>query len=193
MERTFRRAVTGHDRNGKSIFIMDGTVPITARPGGAGVAVTELWKTFSSPADNTGSEETTGKQFQLLPTKNGSVFRIVEYQPDSLRSKADHVAQFRDMDAPEARDVAARHFGFHRTNTIDFAIVLSGEIYALMDEGEVLLNAGDVLVQRGTNHAWSNRTNEPVRIAFVLIDALPAVGSAPSSDKLGSPEVDGRS
>ena len=66
-----------------------------------------------------------------------------------------------------------RHPGFHKTSSVDYAIVLSGEIYALMDEGEVLLRAGDVLVQRGTHHAWSNRSDEPARLAFVLIDAEP--------------------
>ena len=66
-----------------------------------------------------------------------------------------------------------RHPGFHKTSSVDYAIVLSGEIYALMDEGEVLLKAGDVLVQRGTNHAWSNRTDAPAYLAFVLIDAAP--------------------
>jgi naringenin degradation protein FdeH len=66
-----------------------------------------------------------------------------------------------------------RHPGFHKTSSVDYAIVLAGEIYALMDEGEVLLRAGDVLVQRGTNHAWSNRSSEPARLAFVLIDATP--------------------
>jgi hypothetical protein len=66
-----------------------------------------------------------------------------------------------------------RHPGFHKTSSVDYAIVLSGEIYALMDEGEVLLKAGDVLVQSGTNHAWSNRTDEPAYLAFVLIDAEP--------------------
>jgi len=66
-----------------------------------------------------------------------------------------------------------RHPGFHKTSSVDYAIVLSGEIYAMMDEGEVLLRAGDVLVQRGTHHAWSNRTDEPARLAFVLIDAEP--------------------
>ncbi len=72
----------------------------------------------------------------------------------------------RDLDNP-------RHPGFHKTASLDYAIVLSGEIYALLDEGEVLLRAGDVLIQRGTNHAWSNRTGEPARVAFVLIDAHP--------------------
>ena len=67
----------------------------------------------------------------------------------------------------------ARHPGFHKTASVDYAIVLSGEIYALMDEGETLLKQGDVLVQRGTNHAWSNRSDAPAVLAFVLIGAEP--------------------
>jgi uncharacterized cupin superfamily protein len=66
-----------------------------------------------------------------------------------------------------------RHPGFHKTNSIDYAIVLAGEIHAMMDEGEVRLRAGDVLIQRGTNHAWSNRTDKPAILAFVLVDADP--------------------
>jgi quercetin dioxygenase-like cupin family protein len=105
------------------------------------------------------------------------VFRIIEYPPDKQRRAAleqqrtsaddgsGHGAAF-DRGSP-------RHPGFHQTSSVDYAIVLSGEIYALMDEGEVLLKAGDVLVQRGTNHAWSNRTDEPAYLAFVLIDAEP--------------------
>jgi hypothetical protein len=102
------------------------------------------------------------------------VFRIVEYPPDRLRiptlrgdaHDATHEGYTRDL-----KNV--RHPGFHKTASTDYAIVLSGEIYALMDEGEVLLKAGDVLIQRGTNHAWSNRTDESAYIAFVLIDARP--------------------
>jgi len=77
------------------------------------------------------------------------------------------------MEASDAIDHNARHFGFHKTRTLDYAIVLDGEIYAMMDEGECLLKPGDVLVQRGTNHAWSNRTDAPAYLAFVLIDATP--------------------
>ena len=67
----------------------------------------------------------------------------------------------------------ARHAGFHKTDTIDYAIVIEGEIVALMDEGEKLMKQGDVLIQRGTNHAWANRTDKPARVAFILIDAKP--------------------
>jgi quercetin dioxygenase-like cupin family protein len=68
---------------------------------------------------------------------------------------------------------ASRHPMMHRTQTVDYAIVLSGEIWALMDSGETKMKAGDILVQRGTNHAWSNRSNKPCLVAFVLIDAKP--------------------
>ena len=75
------------------------------------------------------------------------------------------------MGAQAAPADKRRHPGMHKTKTLDYAIVLAGEIYAVLDEGEVLLRAGDVLVQQGTNHAWSNRTDKPATIAFVLLDA----------------------
>jgi mannose-6-phosphate isomerase-like protein (cupin superfamily) len=183
MGKPIRRIVTGHDREGRSVFVLDEASPVMVRPGGAGVAVTDLWETTATPADN--SQMATAHPFRLLPPANGSVFRIVEYQPDTVRRHADHDAQFREMQAADARDRGAQHFGFHKTNTVDYAIVLSGEIYAIMDDGEALMRAGDVLVQRGTSHAWSNRTTEPVRIAFVLIDAVPVsidTGATPGGD-----------
>jgi hypothetical protein len=173
---TIRRFVTGHDSAGKSQFILNGAVPPTVNVSSGGTRVTNLWETTSCPADNSGNAETTDRQFRLPPAPNGSIFRIVEYPPDAARIAVLQEQPAHD-DAGEGytRDFGhARHPGFHKTATIDYAIVLSGEIYALMDEGEELLRAGDVLVQRGTNHAWSNRTNETVNVAFVLIDARPA-------------------
>jgi hypothetical protein len=177
MPRTFRRLVTGHNVQGKSIFLMDGPAPVVHSRGTGATTSTEFWVTNGSPADNFGSDDPTVSQPRRLPPpNNGTVFRVVEYPPDSQR-----VAALRAPDSTHdarsegyVRDLAnARHPGFHKTDSIDYAIVLSGEIYALMDEGEVLLKAGDVLIQRGTSHAWSNRTDEPCCIAFVLIDAKP--------------------
>jgi hypothetical protein len=171
-----RRFVTGHDSAGKSLFILNGVVPPTVSVNSGGTRVTNLWETTSCPADNSGNAETTDRPFRLPPAPNGSIFRIVEYPPDAgriavLQGQPAHD----DVGEGYTRDFGhARHPGFHKTATIDYAIVLSGEIYALMDEGEELLRAGDVLVQRGTNHAWSNRTNQTVSVAFVLIDARPA-------------------
>jgi mannose-6-phosphate isomerase-like protein (cupin superfamily) len=175
MPRPFRRVVTGHDANGRSIFVADGPAPTVFDRGAGATAVTELWETAATPASNMGNADPTlGKPQRLPPPKNGSKFRVVEYPPDSRRVAALHGVSHDSKSEGYVRDlVNKRHPGFHKTATIDYAIVLSGEIYALMDEGEVLLKAGDVLIQRGTSHAWSNRTEQPCCIAFVLIDAEP--------------------
>jgi hypothetical protein len=179
MPRPIRRVVTGHNAQGKAIFISDGPAPAVYDRGSGATAVTELWETGSTPASNAGNGDPThGAPQRLPPPKNGSKFRVVEYPPDSKRVAAIHAAGAETHANAKSegyvRDVAnKRHPGFHKTDTIDYAIVLNGEIYALMDEGEVLLKAGDVLIQRGTNHAWSNRTEQPCCIAFVLIDAEP--------------------
>jgi len=175
--RPFRRVVTGHNAQGRSIFVFDGPAPAVFDRGAGATAVTEFWETGATPASNAGNADPTlGQPQRLPPPKNGSKFRVVEYPPDSKR-----VAHLRAPSSAHdaksegyVRDLGnARHPGFHKTSTIDYAIVLSGEIYALMDEGEVLLKQGDVLIQRGTSHAWSNRTEQPCCIAFVLIDAEP--------------------
>jgi len=175
MQKKIRRVVTGHSAEGKSIFIMDGPSPHVFSRGTGSVVVTDLWETHGTPADNRGNEDSISRPFRLPPPKNGSVLRIIEYPPDKQRVPA--LAHERDAAADgsgrhEALDRGnPRHPGFHKTSSTDYAIVLSGEIVALMDEGEVILKAGDVLIQRGTNHAWSNQTDEPANVAFVLIDA----------------------
>jgi hypothetical protein len=177
MRQPVRRVVTGHDASGRSVFIMDGAAPhVYCRSPGSAI-VTELWETRSSPADSSSAAETTDHQFRLPPPKSGTVFRIIEYPPDKERLAALE-AQRREPDEGSGHGAAfdrskPRHPGFHKTNSVDYAIVLAGEIHALLDEGEVRLTAGDVLVQRGTNHAWSNRTDEPAVLAFVLVDAKP--------------------
>jgi hypothetical protein len=177
MPKPIRRVVTGHNAAGRSVFIMDAPAPHVYQRSPGSAVVTELWETRTMPADNGDDAEATDHPFRLAPPKNGTVFRVIEYPPDRQRlaalererASADdgsgHGAAF-DRGSP-------RHPGFHKTNSVDYAIVLSGEIYALMDEGEVLLKAGDVLVQRGTNHSWSNRADESAYVAFVLIDAEP--------------------
>ena len=177
MAKPVRRVVTGHNAAGKSIFVADSASPhVFSRRKGSAV-VTELWRTRETPADNRGSQDAIDDNFRLPPPKDGSVFRIIDYPPDTERLAA-LVEEHAAPDDGSGRSAAldrnnARHLGFHKTASIDYAIVLSGEIYALMDEGEVLLKAGDVLIQRGTNHAWSNRTDEPCTVAFILIDAEP--------------------
>ena len=180
MPRPIRRVVTGHNAQGKAVFIADGPAPAVYDRGPGATAVTELWETRATPASNAGNADPTvgrpaapaAAEARLeIPRRRVSAGLASGSRPCMRHSSA------QDANAKSegyVRDVAnKRHPGFHKTATIDYAIVLSGEIYALMDEGELLLKTGDVLIQRGTNHAWSNRTNEPCSVAFVLIDADP--------------------
>jgi mannose-6-phosphate isomerase-like protein (cupin superfamily) len=175
MPKQIRRVVTGHDAAGRSIFIADSPTPhVFSRTKGSAI-VHEVWETARTPADNRGNDDAIRRGHRLAPPKNGTVFRVIEYPPDTERLAA--IAHEDTLpDDGSGRAAASdrnnpRHPGFHKTATVDYAIVLSGEIFALMDDGEVLLRAGDVLVQRGTNHAWSNRTGENAIVAFVLVDA----------------------
>lgn len=141
-----RRVVTGHDVNGRAVVKIDEITqnPPSGRPGRSACVV---WTTAGFPVDNTGDED-GGKRPVGTTLKNGTVFRAVEFAPG----------------------VAPRN---HRTDSIDYAVVLSGEIDMELDASIVHLKAGDVLVQRGTIHNWVNRGTKPCVIAFVLIDAKP--------------------
>ena len=174
MTRPMRRVVTGHDAHGKSIIIMDGPSPhVLEIPGMPGLALTNLWVTDRAPAANAGSGDAAACPVVLEPAARGTIFRVVDFPPDrDLMGKVDRGKAFDAMGAGHAMDRSeSRHPGMHKTHTVDYALVLDGEIWALMDEGETLLKAGDCLVQRGTNHAWSNRTDKPCRMAFILINA----------------------
>ena len=175
MLKPIRRVVTGHDARGQSIILSDGPSPHTLTiPGQPNFGLTNLWITNGAPADNVGTADAAAVPVVLEPPPNGSIFRVVEFPPDQSLAGFDRKAAFDAMGAGHAMDAdASRHPGMHKTATIDYAIVLSGEIWALMDEGETLLRAGDMLVQRGTNHAWSNRGTVPCFVAFILISARP--------------------
>jgi hypothetical protein len=172
-----RRIVTGHNAKGKSVILSDGPSPhVLSIPGVPTFGLTNLWVTDGAPADNSGSADAAKRPVVLEPPQSGTIFRVVEFPPDAtLAGTFDRKAAFEGMGAGHAMDEdASRHPGMHKTNTVDYAIVLSGEIWALMDEGETLMRAGDVLVQRGTNHAWSNRSSAPCLVAFILVSARPA-------------------
>ena len=173
-----RRVVTGHDAAGKAIVISDGFTPVVKtdplRPGYRG---TDIWKTAAMPVPITGSETdpTLGLR-PLLPAPNGTTIRITELGPETeeLRTlSADKVrAVFEGASAGSASTFkeGARHPLMHRTETIDYAVVLEGEITLVLDDQDVVLKTGDVVVQRGNNHSWSNRSGKVVRMLYVLID-----------------------
>jgi len=140
-----RRIVTGHDAKGRAVILFDGAAPnVKRRP--SGLVSTLLWTTDESPADTVRSDDRSAREIGIPPPEHGSIFRIVDF-PAGAKGE------------------------MHRTRSIDYAVVMEGEIDMLLPEGEVHLRAGDVLVQQATDHAWENRGKANCRIAFILIDA----------------------
>jgi hypothetical protein len=176
MVERIRRVVTGHDRDGKSIFIMDGKAPnVLEMKSMPGVALTDLWRTTTSPALNSGNKDAAAGRIKLEPPESGTILRIVEFPPDAAwRKTADAKAAFASIGAGGAPDHGSGDPMMHTTATVDYIIVLKGEIHAILDKGEKLLKQGDILVQRGTNHSWSVRGGEPCVIAAILVSARPA-------------------
>jgi mannose-6-phosphate isomerase-like protein (cupin superfamily) len=180
MGREIRRVVTGHDENGKAVCVSDGVATnILQRPSRPGVTLTNLWQCTGTPAEYDAAEETVDGPFVLHPPKDGSVFRIVEFEPEDSEviKTLDGKAAFAEMGAGDNIVENARHPFMHRTDSVDYAVVLTGEITMLLDDSDVQLKAGDVVVQRGTNHAWSNRGKETCQIAFILVDAVAKRGA----------------
>ncbi len=159
MDFPIRRVVTGHDKEGKAIVLFDeiSKTAISRRPGQTGCVV---WTTEGFPVNNDGSADDGAREVQTgLP--NGTILRVNKFDPG----------------------VTPR---MHRTDTIDYAIVMSGAIDMTLDDGLVVpLKAGDVLVQRGTIHNWINNHAEPCMIAFILIDAKPVEIDGKRLDKTG--------
>lgn len=175
MPHRIRRVVTGHDKAGNSVFVMDGKAPnVLEMASMPGVALTDLWRTRTSPASNSGSADAAKGRIKLEPPAEGTILRIVEFPPDAKWRKSANAAKaFKSIGAGGAPDHASADAMMHATATVDYIIVLKGEIWAILDKGEKLLKQGDILIQRGTNHSWSVRTKEPCVIAAVLIGARP--------------------
>jgi mannose-6-phosphate isomerase-like protein (cupin superfamily) len=176
MLKPIRRIVTGHDAQGRSVIATDGPSPhALAMVDSPAFGLTDLWVTHESPADNAGAADPAARKIVLEPPPRGTIFRVVEFPPDAqIAGKMDAAKVFDAIGARDAHDPASsRHAAMHRTRSVDYAIILSGEIWAVMDVGETLMRAGDCLIQRGTKHSWSNRSNGPCLVAFILVDAKP--------------------
>ena len=170
-----RRVVTGHDAEGKSMLLMDGPAPNVKEIGSMpGLALTDLWETKGAPGRNEGAADNAERAVRLEPPRNGTILRIVEFPPDAQSpSRTEAREAFRSIGAGHAADRHSSDPMMHKTATVDYIIVLRGEIHAIMERGETLLKAGDILVQRGTNHSWRVRGNEPCIVAVVLVSAAP--------------------
>ena len=144
----FRRIVTTHDADGKSTILIDGDATNQKFPSDK-ISSTMMWSTDASPTGIAGNEDEGARILGSAPPANGSRFTMMEFLPGN----AGHL---------------------HRTDTVDYVICIAGEIDMFLDGSQfVTLRAGDVLIQRGTNHSWVNRSDQPCRLAVVLLDALP--------------------
>ena len=154
---SIRRIVTGHDPNGKAVVCIDGPAPRQNFPD-SHICATHLWVTDETPTDLLSSEDAGERVRGTTPPAGGTAFAIVDIQPgNSLPPQ-------------------------HRTDTLDYVICMAGEVEMQLDDATVSMKAGDVMIQRGTNHAWVNRGSVPVRLAFVLVDGKPKrAGSLGSS------------
>src|SRR4051812_9772634 len=164
-----RRIVTGH-RDGKSVVLFDSAAPNQKLRQASGLVSTLLWVTEETPADISGTQDRSLREIGVPPPPNGTIFRVVDFPPEGTARSRDAI--LKEMGVSDAG--GARHATMHRTRSVDYAIVLEGEIDMLLDDSEVRLKAGDVLVQQATNHAWVNRGAQTCRMAFVLVDAKEA-------------------
>lgn len=173
MVESVRRVVTGHNRDDRSIIVSDEAV----LPNNVDHEVV-IWATEQTPVNNSGDPKPPRSAHPLEPPEGGSVMRIVEFPPESaladlnIEQRREFMAElFEKMGAAHTRIDTSRSPGMHKTRTLDYIILLSGELTLLLDEGEVTLKPFDVVINRGGNHDWINRGSESARIAAVLIDA----------------------
>lgn len=166
--RPVRRIVTDTNAAGRSYIKYDDNAPNAFwEPGRPAAHV--LWATGAARAPG---DEPAPKGYKFpFHSAGGSILRVADFAPDTFYNQ-EELLKF--LDESGVRDNKnPRHFWFHKTESLDYAIVLEGEIYAMMDEDEVLMRQGDILIQRATNHSWSNRSDKPCRMAFVLLDLVP--------------------
>lgn len=171
------RVVTGHDARGRAVVTSSGPLPtvveVAAIPG---TVFHEVWSTAHTPAPISNAADPTLGPLALPPPAGGTRIRFVDIPPDTadfLAHGADRMqAAFAQIGDAQASTVEASspHPLMHRTESVDYGVVIEGELTLVLDEGEVQLQAGSVVVQRGTNHAWANRSGRTCRMLFVLID-----------------------
>jgi mannose-6-phosphate isomerase-like protein (cupin superfamily) len=180
-----KRVVTGHDAHGNAVIAIEGPPPVTPELSHIpGTVFYEIWNTNQMPVPIDNGPDPTARPLRIPPTPNGSVIRFVDIPPDTpeflAQGAARMAAAFKEVGSHDASTVKADspHPLMHRTESVDYGIVIEGEITLIVDQGESLLRAGDVVVQRGTNHAWANRSGKMARMVFVLLDGTYEPGIA---------------
>jgi mannose-6-phosphate isomerase-like protein (cupin superfamily) len=173
-----RRIVTGHDADGRSIIASDTPPQRRESMSPRGPHLYEIWNTRETPARiDRNDEEPPEAKLTLAPPPRGTRIRVCDFEPESVVGGLDAGAarkQFERIGGGHAFTGVGvpRHPLMHRTESIDYGIVLEGEITLILDNQETVVRAGDVVVQRGTNHAWANRGKGVCRMAFVLVDGV---------------------
>ena len=169
-----RRVITGHDNDGKSIIILDG--PPACSIGEDVGGLFELWNTDGNPINTKDRIDRADSEIILSPPRNGSKFRYFQINPtpegvpmDVMQDMA--AEAFKKIGASHHRVDTSKHPAMHKTDTIDYIILLKGDVTLILDQEEVDIKPHDVVVQRGTNHAWVNNGNEPALLIAILIDS----------------------
>jgi mannose-6-phosphate isomerase-like protein (cupin superfamily) len=177
MTQQVRTVVTGHDASGQSRVASDyvsgpGARNVFVPAQDANVCLTNIW-TFDKVPTSLDSAVLEASEFTLKPASGGAIFRYLEIPPESTRRYEGFEDYFKQMGGGGdlAQGAKKKHPAMHRTKTVDILVVLKGEIWLVLDEEEVLIKEGDFVVQRATNHAWSNRTEQPCTMALILVDA----------------------
>jgi mannose-6-phosphate isomerase-like protein (cupin superfamily) len=167
-----RRVVTGLNADNRSFALFDSQVPFKAPASGSPRAA--LWVTDSAPAGFSWKDDAALKPAGFCPSAGGTALRVVEFlplTPDAEAKLPPNMVMNVVGDCAPARGVPVKHPLMHRTRTVDYGVVMSGEIDLILDDATVHLKAGDVVVQQATNHRWINHGAAPARVLFVLVDA----------------------
>ena len=166
-----RRVVTGQDKDGRSVVIDDRRLPVSGRVG--------VWFTGPGPSRNDSDESVTFHPTKLEPPPGGTTVRIVEAAPAEARPPPTSFAErrqrsrerFRSMDAEHVLVDSDKHPSMHRSRTTDYLYLLEGELTLILDDEEVILRPNDIVIQRGTTHAWVNRGKTVARWILIMVDA----------------------
>ena len=160
-----RRVISGLDPDGKSTIVTDENT--ATRIASAPRTVCDLWRLDSLPA-HIGDNDTLTGEVEIYPPKSGLVVRVTTFPPDS---ELDPATAYRELPYSDIDDNDSGIAGLHVTDTVDVVTVLSGELYAVLESAETLLRPGDTFIQRGTRHAWSNRSDKPAIVVAVMMAA----------------------
>ena len=180
-----RRVVTATAEDGSSYFLIDGPAAATSAQMGRGLTFHELWVTEGPLASNEGTDDAGARPVTHHPPEGGTVLRIVEFQPDEDHDPAQVDADFASVGGQSLQVGNRADPSMHRNLSVDYNVILSGEIYARSDTGEVLLHPGDVMITRGTSHTWHNRGTAACVFASVMVSAHPLAEIAPPTDQNG--------